>query len=67
MANKTATARRLMQMVSLLQRNPRLTQGEMARQLRLDRSTVLRSLPMLEERGILLVEDDAGQLSIYES
>jgi uncharacterized membrane protein len=65
-ADKVDTARRLAQIASLLAGNPNMTQSEIARQLRVDRSTVLRSLPMLEERGIMLVEDDQGHLSVYQ-
>ena len=39
--------------------------GFLARQLGLDRSTVMRDLPALEERGVLLAEDDRGRLSLF--
>ena len=39
--------------------------GFLARLLGLDRSTVMRDLPALEERGTLLAEDDRGRLSLF--
>ena len=39
--------------------------SQLARRLGVHRSTVLRDLPALEERGTLLVEDERGLLSLF--
>ena len=39
--------------------------SELARLLGVHRSTVLRDLPALEERGTLLAEDERGLLSLF--
>jgi Mn-dependent DtxR family transcriptional regulator len=39
--------------------------GVIARLLGLNRSTVLRALPALEKRGLLISEDDRGGLWIF--
>lgn len=39
--------------------------SRLARQLGVPRSTVMRDLPALEERGTLLAEDDRGLLSLF--
>ena len=38
---------------------------QLARLLRVPRSTVQRDLPALEERGTLLIEDSRGLLSLF--
>lgn len=42
--------------------NPGERPGFLARILNLDRSTVSRTLPALEEKGYLLTEDNKGRL-----
>jgi hypothetical protein len=39
--------------------------SQLARLLAVPRSTVLRDLPALEERGTLLIEDEGGLLSLF--
>ena len=39
--------------------------SQVARRLGVHRSTVLRDLPALEERGTLLMEDGRGLLSLF--
>nr|HID14007.1 HTH domain-containing protein [Anaerolineae bacterium] len=43
----------------------RVRQSDLARALRVSRSTVQRDLPALEERGTLLMEDERGLLSLF--
>lgn len=62
--NKQAKERRLEQIVSLLEQHGPMSQAEIAAHLRVPRSTVLRDLPTLEDRGVLLAEDRAGHVSL---
>ncbi len=45
-----------------IQQNPGIQPAELARQLNVARSTVLRRLPSLEEAGYLYSEDEQGGL-----
>jgi DNA-binding IclR family transcriptional regulator len=45
-----------------VQSNPGKRAGYIAQRLGLSRSSVIRSLPALEEAGILLAEDSRGRL-----
>lgn len=45
-----------------IQQNPGIRPAELARQLNVARSTVLRRLPSLEEDGYLYSEDERGGL-----
>ncbi len=57
---------RLEKIVNLLERNPGgLSQSEIAKLVRTQRSTVHRDLAALEKRGVLLVEDDRGRVSLF--
>lgn len=62
--NKQAKESRLEQIVSLLEQHGSMSQAELAAHLRVPRSTVLRDLPALEDRGVLLAEDCAGHVSL---
>ncbi|MEN9934315.1 MAG: hypothetical protein RLZZ387_894 [Chloroflexota bacterium] len=62
--SKDAKAERLEQIVTLLERHGALSQAEIAQQLGVPRSTVMRDLPQLEERGIYLHEDERGKVSL---
>jgi DNA-binding IclR family transcriptional regulator len=42
-----------------------LSLSQLAARLGVPRSTVMRDLPALEDRGVLLQEDEAGRLSIF--
>ncbi len=56
---------RLAQIVEILRRSPQgVSQAELASLLGVPRSTITCDLPILEERGILLQEDE-GKLSIF--
>ena len=66
MIGKAKTGERLGQIVRLLAQRPKMTRSEIAHALHVGRSTVFRSLPMLEEQGVRLVEDDQGRLSLDE-
>ena len=63
---KQGKQQRLDQIVGLLERHPGgLSQSEIARQLRVERSTVHRDLAVLEGRGVLLAEDPRGHVSVF--
>ncbi len=62
---RRADIRRLERLVRAIAENPGQRPGFLAQQLGLDRSTVMRDLPALEERGLLLAEDDRGRLSLF--
>ncbi len=49
-------------MMEVIEENPGISPAELARRLGVDRSTVQRRLPSLEEAGYLLYEDEAGRL-----
>jgi len=64
--SKKGKQERLDRVVELLQGHPAgLSQSEMARQLRVPRSTVHRDLVALEKRGVLLAEDPRGRISLF--
>jgi predicted DNA-binding transcriptional regulator YafY len=54
---------RLGQYVEILKEHAELSQAELAQLLGVPRSTVLRDLPELEDRGVYLQEDE-GKLSL---
>lgn len=47
-------------------KRPGITAAALARQLAVDRSTVLRRLPSMAEAGYLLYEDDEGKLYPFD-
>jgi DNA-binding IclR family transcriptional regulator len=49
-------------MDQVVQQKPGISQAELARELGVERSTVSRRLPSLEEAGYLYYEDDQGGL-----
>ena len=61
MARKTGN-RRVEMIAQAVQSNPGKRAGYIAQRLGLSRSSVIRSLPALEEAGILLAEDGRGRL-----
>ncbi len=64
--NRYKDTGRLRKIERLLRQHPKgLKQSEIARQLALHRSTVMRALPVLEEAGTLLAEDDRGRLTFF--
>ncbi|MCS6843456.1 MAG: winged helix-turn-helix transcriptional regulator [Caldilineales bacterium] len=56
---------RLAEIADYVERHPHCKPIEIARHLNLQPSTVTRSLPALEDAGILLSEDDRGRLSLF--
>jgi DNA-binding IclR family transcriptional regulator len=46
----------------IIQTNPGISPAELARQLGVQRSTITRRLPGMEEAGYLYAEDDKGGL-----
>jgi DNA-binding IclR family transcriptional regulator len=59
---RRASDRRVEMIAQAVQSNPGRRAGFIARKLGLHRSSVMRTLPALEEAGILLAEDDRGRL-----
>jgi DNA-binding IclR family transcriptional regulator len=58
--------RRLNRYEELVPRHPgRVRASQLARQLGVHRSTVMRDLAALEARGTLLMEDERGLLSLF--
>jgi len=55
---------RLEEIVRYIENHPHSRPIEIARELDLHPSTVMRTLPALEDAGILLSEDDRGRLSL---
>ena len=64
--SKQSKQERLEQMAQVIERHPGITQAELARQMRMPRSTVKRDLPAMEKAGILLSEDLCGRLALFE-
>jgi DeoR/GlpR family transcriptional regulator of sugar metabolism len=62
--NKSDKAARLEQAANLLEQQE-MSSAELAQKLGVQRSTVLRDLPVLEDRGIFLQEDERGLLSLF--
>jgi DNA-binding IclR family transcriptional regulator len=62
--SKDGKVDRLEQEVELLEAEA-LRPAQIAERLGVPRSTVMRDLPALEDRGVLLQEDDDGSLSIF--
>ena len=62
--SKDGKIERLEQEVELLEAEA-LRPAQLAERLGVPRSTVMRDLPDLEDRGVLLQEDDDGRLSIF--
>lgn len=56
---------RLEEIVRYIENHPHSRPIEIARELDLHPSTVMRTLPALEDAGILLSEDDRGRLSLF--
>ena len=49
-------------MDEMIQQQPGISQARLAQQLEVERSTVARRLPSMEEAGYLYYEDDSGGL-----
>ncbi|MDZ4719411.1 MAG: HTH domain-containing protein [Roseiflexaceae bacterium] len=62
--SKEAKVERLERIIELLENHKELSPAQLADRLGVPRSTVLRDLPVLEERGIILQEDDDGKVSL---
>jgi hypothetical protein len=56
---------RLQQIALAIRQNPGRRPGWIARLLGFDNKTIMRALPQLEARGILLVEDERGRVSHF--
>jgi DeoR/GlpR family transcriptional regulator of sugar metabolism len=62
--SKEGKVERLERIIELLENYEELSPAQLADHLGVPRSTVLRDLPILEERGIILQEDHDGKVSI---
>lgn len=49
-------------MNQVIQKNPGISPAKLARELEVERSTITRRLPSLEEAGYLYYEDEEGRL-----
>jgi Mn-dependent DtxR family transcriptional regulator len=57
---------RLEKLATLIEETPGgVTQADLARELDVPRSTVLKDLPLLEEAGVMLAEDAHGRLTLF--
>ena len=63
--NKADKRDRLQHMTQIIQASAGMTQAELARQLQVTRATVHKDLVALETRGVLLAEEDSGQLTFF--
>lgn len=54
------------EMQALIKQQPGLSAAELARLLDVDRSTITRRLPSLDQAGFLLYEDDTGGLYPFD-
>jgi DeoR/GlpR family transcriptional regulator of sugar metabolism len=63
--NKEEKVRRLQEEQALLEQHGELSPAELAQMLQVPRSTVLRDLPLLEEQGVFLQENERGLLSLF--
>ncbi len=64
--NKADKRDRLQHMTQIIQASAGMTQAELARQLQVTRATVHKDLVALENRGVLLAEEeDSGQLTFF--
>jgi len=63
--SKQDKVERLEQEIELLEAEA-LRPAQIAERIGVPRSTVMRDLPDLEDRGVLLQEDEDGRLSIVE-
>lgn len=61
--SKQSKVERLDEEIQLLEEEE-LSPAQLADRLGVPRSTVLRDLPALEERGFLLQEDESGRLTL---
>ncbi|HEU4328802.1 MAG TPA: Lrp/AsnC family transcriptional regulator [Roseiflexaceae bacterium] len=65
--SKQGVQERLGRIVALLEEHGALSPAQIAAMLGLPRSTVLRDLPRLEERGIRLQEEEDGRLRLFQA
>lgn len=63
--SKQQKQNRLKSLASEIQSSPDLTQAELARRLRVHRSSIGKDLVTLEQQGVLLSEDDSGRLRLF--
>jgi len=54
------------EMDQVIQDNPGISAAELARELEVERSTIMRRLPSLEEAGYFYYEDEEGRLWPFE-
>ena len=64
--NKAEKRERLAKLVDLVATHPGISQAELARQLKVNRSTILKDLIVLSELGVRLSQDEKGGLYLDE-
>ncbi len=64
--NKEEKRERLAMLVDLVVAQPGITQSELARQLKVNRSTIFKDLTKLSEMGIRLAQDERGRLYLVD-
>ncbi len=62
--NKQAKQKRLKDLTQLIQTRGPVSQAELARQLRVKRSTVYKDVQTLTKKGVRLAEDTKGWLEL---
>ncbi len=55
------------EMDQVIQEHPGISAAELARELEVERSTIMRRLPSLEEAGYLYYEDEEGRLWSFDT
>lgn len=63
--SKASKTERLERIVETINEHPNISPARIAALLGVPRSTIIRDLPRLEERGVLLQEGADGELSIF--
>jgi hypothetical protein len=58
---------RLLTIARAIRENPGRKPGWIARRLGIDNKTFMRALPLLEDRGVLLAEDEHGRVSHFRT
>ena len=64
--NKQDKQQRLNQMTAVIVHNPGIKPAQVAQKMSAHRSTVMRDLASLEQRGVLLSEDHRGGLRVFK-
>lgn len=63
--SRKADEQRLETIARTIRDNPGRKPGWLARLVGIDNKTMMRALTQLEDRGVLLAEDDRGRVSLF--